>query len=124
MLYSPITMNLAKLSHFDTVATNWENIPPPGGKPSTRINRDVRPLKPRLARKCFCFQGTAALEGRIEFRSAIRIQKGRAMQKFIAEPSFWEILPEASIGIMVVRAMKPPTKYPAKTRQPLREHPQ
>ena len=28
------------------------------------------------------------------------------MQKFIAEPSFWEILPEASIGIMVVRAMK------------------
>lgn len=28
------------------------------------------------------------------------------MQKFIAEPSFWEILPEASIGIMVVRTMK------------------
>ena len=28
------------------------------------------------------------------------------MQKFIAEPSFWEILPEASIGIIVVRAMK------------------
>ena len=28
------------------------------------------------------------------------------MQKFIAEPSIWEILPEASIGIMVVRAMK------------------
>ena len=38
------------------------------------------------------------------------------MQKFIAEPSFWEILPEASIGIMVVRAMKTADEVPSEDK--------
>ena len=35
------------------------------------------------------------------------------MQKFIAEPSFWELLPDTRIGIIVVRGMVPASEIPA-----------
>lgn len=35
------------------------------------------------------------------------------MQKFIAEESFWELFPDAAIGILVVRGMKPAADVPA-----------
>ena len=35
------------------------------------------------------------------------------MQKFIAEESFWELFPNAAIGILVVRDMKPAAEVPA-----------
>ena len=38
------------------------------------------------------------------------------MQKFTAEPSFWEILPEASIGIIVVRNMKTADEVSAESK--------
>lgn len=35
------------------------------------------------------------------------------MQKFIAEESFWKLFPEAAIGVIVARGMKPAGKVPA-----------
>ena len=35
------------------------------------------------------------------------------MQKFIAEESFWELFPDAAIGILVVRGMKSANDVPA-----------
>lgn len=34
------------------------------------------------------------------------------MQKFIAEDSFWELFPEAAIGVIVVRGMRPTSEIP------------
>ena len=38
--------------------------------------------------------------------------KEDTMQKFIADDSFWELFPHASIGIMVARGMKPASAIP------------
>lgn len=35
------------------------------------------------------------------------------MQKFIAEDSFWELFPDAAVGILVARGMKPADRVPA-----------
>ena len=35
------------------------------------------------------------------------------MQKFIAEESFWKLFPEAAIGVIVARGMKPASEVPA-----------
>ncbi|WP_241963615.1 B3/4 domain-containing protein [Gordonibacter sp. 28C] len=35
------------------------------------------------------------------------------MQKFIAEESFWELFPDAAIGIIVARGLKPADQVPA-----------
>ena len=35
------------------------------------------------------------------------------MQKFIAEESFWKLFPEAAIGVIVARGMKPADEVPA-----------
>ena len=35
------------------------------------------------------------------------------MQKFIAEKSFWKLFPEAAIGVIVARGMKPASEVPA-----------
>lgn len=55
----------------------------------------VRPLKMHFARVLSVFG------------------KGKRMQKFIVEDSFWQLIPEASIGIIVARGMKPAAQVPA-----------
>ena len=34
------------------------------------------------------------------------------MKSFIAEDSFWELFPQAAIGVVVVEGMKPAARFP------------
>ena len=43
------------------------------------------------------------------------------MQKFIAEESFWELFPDAAIGILVVRGMKSANDVPAEDAAAMRD---
>ena len=41
------------------------------------------------------------------FAGATAVEKGRPMKQFVTEESFWELFPEAQIGIVVAHNMKP-----------------
>ena len=41
------------------------------------------------------------------FAGATTVEKGRPMKQFVTEESFWELFPEAQIGIVVAHNMKP-----------------
>lgn len=41
-----------------------------------------------------------------------RIVKGARMKSFIAEDSFWELFPQAAVGVVVVEGMKPAAQIP------------
>ncbi|MFR2030690.1 MAG: hypothetical protein ACLS3M_04280 [Collinsella sp.] len=37
------------------------------------------------------------------------------MKSFVAENSFWELFPQAAIGVVVVKGMKPAAQIPRRT---------
>lgn len=38
--------------------------------------------------------------------------KGERMKGFVAEDSFWELFPQAAVGVVVVKGMKPAAQIP------------
>ena len=45
-------------------------------------------------------------------RARAHAMKGEHMKSFVAEDSFWELFPQAAIGVVVVKGMKPAAQIP------------